>query len=493
MKNIMKYFLWISATLIISSCDDFLTEDPPTLTADADLTSEDAAQAFINSAYANLDVLVQSSGEWGGNTIELLEYPTGKVDGQAQARDDEFNNLRYNAESVYTFDWWSGLYQGIKATNLAIPKVLEGFPSLSEEKRTNLVAEARTLRAFYYFYLVRIFGDVPKITAVAENIDEIRTSRSSVKEIYDEIIIPDLLAAEESNIPWSDQTGHVSMGFIKSLLADVFLTYAGYPVRGGDQYYAESAKRSKEVIASGTFELFPEYEDMINPANKNKGEFIFQIQFDKENRNNPLTPLTLPTLRDVSPAYIAEFGSLVPRLEFIQSYPTGDKRVEEKQFFHTEIAGNPLNGPHIYKYYDDQAIMVTARSELNLTVYRLADVMLMHAEAINRAEGGPNVDAIQYVNNIRNRANLMSIGTMTMEEFEKEVWAQRYFELCFEAKMWFDMVRTHKVRNDISREWDDFVGHTNVFGATYAEKHLVFPISQREIQNNPLLTQNPGY
>ena len=167
--------------------------------------------------------------------------------------------------------------------------------------------------------------------------------------------------------------------------------------------------------------------------------------------------------------------------------------MEEKQFFHTEIAGKSLNGPHTYKYYDDQAIMVTARSEINLTVYRLADVMLMYAEAINRAEGGPNTDAIQYVNFIRNRANLISIGTMGLEEFEKEVWTQRYLELCFEAKMWFDMVRTHKMRNDITGEWDDFVGHVNLFGATYSEKHLVFPISQREIQNNPLLTQNPGY
>jgi hypothetical protein len=493
MKNINKYILLVPAILIISSCDDFLTESPPVLTADADLTSEDAAQAYINSAYANLEVLVQSSGEWGGNTIELLEYPTGKVDGQAQARDDEFNNLRYNAESVYTFDWWSGLYQGIKATNLAIPKVQEGFSSLSEEKRTNLVAEARTLRALYYFYLVRIFGDVPKITEIAGNIDEMRTPRASVKEIYDDVIIPDLIAAEQSNLAWSDPSGHVSMGFIKSLLADVYLTYAGYPVRAGDQFYAESARRSQEVIESGAFILFDEYTDMIDPANENSGEFIFQIQFDRDNRNNPLTPLTLPTLRDVSPAYIAEFGSLIPRIEFIQSFPSGDKRAEEKQFFHTEIDGKDLNGPHIYKYFDEEAIMVTARSELNLTVYRLADVMLMYAEASNRAEGGPNTDAIQYVNNIRERANLNLIGLMAMEEFEQEVWAQRYFELCFEAKMWFDMVRTRKIRNDITGEWEDFTGHTNVFGATYTEKHLVFPISQREIQNNPQLTQNSGY
>jgi len=251
MKNINKYILVFCVILVVSSsCDDFLTEDPPSLVAGVNLTSVDAALAFSNSAYANLYVLVQGAGEWGGNTIELLEYPTGKVDGQAQARDDEFNNLRYNAESVYTYDWWIGLYEGIKAANLAIPSLQDGFPSLTEEKRTNLIAEVRTLRAFYYFYLVRIFGDVPMVTEIVETIDEMRIPRTSVKEIYDEVIIPDLIAAEKSTLPWNDLSGRVSMGFVKSLLADVYLTYAGYPVKAGDQYYTESAQRSQEVIMS---------------------------------------------------------------------------------------------------------------------------------------------------------------------------------------------------------------------------------------------------
>ena len=89
--------------------------------------------------------------------------------------------------------------------------------------------------------------------------------------------------------------------------------------------------------------------------------------------------------------------------------------------------------------------------------------------------------------------NFSAIGTLSEADFEKEVWTQRYLELCYENKMWFDMVRTRKVRNDITLSWDDFIGHTTVWGKTFTEKELLFAIPQREISNNTSLTQNPGF
>jgi hypothetical protein len=140
------------------------------------------------------------------------------------------------------------------------------------------------------------------------------------------------------------------------------------------------------------------------------------------------------------------------------------------------------------------AVTNTVKSDLNYTLYRLADVYLMYAEASNRAEGGPNADAIKYVNAIRARANLAPIGTMSQTDFEHEVWLQRYFELCFENKMWFDMIRTRKVHNDVTGNWDDFVGHKTVYNQTFTEKQLLFPVPQQEIDVNPnLLPNNPGY
>lgn len=498
MKNIQTIFIMLLVS-IISSCDKFLEENPTgSLTPESNVTSPEIARAFANSAYSELTTLDEGSGGYGGNTASLMEFMTGKASGNAQSEAFRFQDLTYDAASFYIDTWWQGMYYGIGNCNLALQKINE-ITALDDATKTNMLAEVHTLRALYYFYLVRMYGDVPKITTVVSSLDSVRPARAPVKEIYDEIIIPDLLLAEQSTLPWQDNTGMVSMGAVKSLLADVYLTYAGYPVQGGTQYYAESAKRSKEVIDNGGFYLFPEYTDIINPANKNKGEFIWQVQFAAGIQDNDLTAKTLPQYHDIA-VYSDEFGGLAPTSQFVKSYPAGDKRTWERQFFYTKYPANGtttdtvlLGGYYIYKYFDKEAVTSTAHSDLNYTIYRLADVMLMYAEASNRAEGSPNPGAIAYVNAIRARAMLPPLGDMGMEDFEKEVWTQRYLELCYEGKMWFDILRTRKVRNDITLSFDNFVGHTTIYGKTFTEDQLLFPIPLREINNNPNLTQNPGF
>lgn len=503
MKNI--YLIILGILLTLSSCTKFLEEKPTgSLTPETQVTSPEIARAFANSGYAQLMVLDQGAGGYGGNTAELMEFMTGKADGNAQTEAFRFYNLTYDAQSFYIDTWWQNLYYGVANCNLALQKIAE--IEFDETAKQNMLAEVHALRAFYYFYLVRMYGAVPKITTVVSDLAEVRPPRDSVRTIYDSIIIPDLLTAEASTLPWSDKTGLVSMSAVKSLLAEVYLTYAGYPVQGGQQYYAESAKRSKEVIDSGGYKLFPNYTDMINPANKNTGEFIWQVQFEAGITNNDLTAKTLALYKRIS-VYSDEFGGLVPTRQFVESYPAGDKRAKEKQFFYTWYPGNPANYPagdprrdsvnlggyYLYKWFDKEAVTSTAKSGLNYTIYRLADVMLMYAEASNRANNGPDAFAEQYVNEIRDRAGLDPVSGLSQEDFEKEVWTQRYLELCYEGKTWFDMLRTRKVRNDITKEFDDFVGHTTVWNKTFTGNQLLFPIPLREINNNTNLLQNPGF
>ncbi|CCH55834.1 RagB/SusD domain protein [Fibrisoma limi BUZ 3] len=505
----MKKHLFYTVTavgLALSSCNDFLEEVPTgSLTTSSNVSSPEIARAFVDGAYSNITTWNNGGGGWGGNNASLLEFVTGKADGNSQTEAFKFYDLEYDARAFYIDNWWSGMYSGIARANLAIQKIGE-FTTLPAATKTNMIAEAKFVRALYYFQLVRMFGDIPKITSLITNLADVQTARSPAKEIYDEIIIPDLLEAEKSTLPWRDVAGRASMGAIKALLADVYLTYAGYPVRAGNQYYAESAKRSKELLDNGTYTLFKEYTDMINPANRNQGEFIFQVQHEKDIRNNTMTPVTLPTLRGIA-AYSDEYGGLTPRKEFVESFEKGDKRAQEKQFFYTFYKGHPsdyplgdprrerldLGGYYIYKYFDKQAIDNDAKANINFTIYRLPDVMLMYAEASNRAEGKPNAQALKALNDIRARALLPAVTTTNVDEFEKAVWAERYFELCYEDKMWFDMIRTRKVRNDLTKNWDDFVGHKTVFNKTFTAKNLLLPIPQREIDNNRALKQNEGF
>lgn len=493
--------------LFLSSCNNFLDEQPTgTMTTDSKLTSKESALALANSAYLKNTVFNRMTPGWGCNTILLLEYMTGKATSEnSQSNYKDFQDLLVNDRSLYIQNWWQDCYAGIANCNLALQK-LEEFTHLDASLIKDYKAEVRFMRALYYFYLVRIFGDVPKITSVQSELGQLQVSRAPVKEIYDEIILPDLLEAEQSGLAFSDPAGRVSMGAVKALLADVFLTYAGYPLQGGKSYYAESAKRSLEIIKSGKYALFPDYESLRLPAQNNKGEAIYQVQFSLNKRHNESVLLFLPSRSGIS-AYDLEHGSLIPTKEFVESFEKGDKRAEEKQYFFTSYKGHPskfspgaaelesmdLNGYYVFKFFDRQAVDQTAKSDLNWSVYRYTDVLLMYAEAQVNADGVPNRQSVDIVNQIRGRAGLSPFMQTDATAFLQEVWNQRYFDLCYENKMWFDMLRTRKIRDDKTGEYKDFVGYRTNWNKVYTETQLLFPIPLSERQANSHLTQNPGY
>lgn len=504
----MKCKLFILSIILCTlsiSCEDFLNTMPTgTLTTDTNLSSNESALALANSAYINSIVFnTPTTSAWGGNTILLLEYMTGKATSEnSQSQFKDFQDLTVSSRTLYIEQWWQNCYAGIGNCNFALSKLLE-FKTLNKDLISQYQGEIRFMRALYYFYLVRIFGDVPKIIRIQS---ELQVSRSPAKEIYDEIIIPDLLEAENSKLPIKDQTGRVSMSAVKALLADVYLTYAGFPLKGGKKYYEESAKRSLEIINSGAYSLFSTYDNLWLPAQNNKGEFIFQVQFALNMRSNEAVCAVLPTRSGMS-AFNLEFGSLVPTKEFVESYPLDDIRAKEKQFFFTTYKGHPnkfspgapqltfmdFKGSYINKFFDKYAIDVAGQSGLNWSIYRYADVLLMYAEAQVNTDGTPNKVAIDALNLIRNRAGLSSFNNTNKEVFEKAVWDQRYFELCYENKTWFDMLRTRLIRDDKTGNYIPFVGYKSNWNKVYTETQLLFPLPMREIQTNPNLTQNPGY
>ncbi len=506
MKTSFRLLLLISI-VSVTSCNDFLDEAPSgVMTSDAVLSSQESALAFTNSAYDNTTVFNMSTAGWGTNTALLLEYMTDKATSEnSQSNFKEFQELTVSASSPYIQEWWQQGYAGIAKCNLALQKLPE-FSQLDPALIARYQGEVLFMRALYYFYLVRIFGDLPKITLPQTALAELEVSRSPVKEIYDEIIIPDLLAAEQTPLPLRDETGRASLNAVKTLLAEVYLTYAGYPVQAGKHYYAESARRSLEVINSGSYTLFADYNDLRNPAGNNKGEFIFQTQFSLNKRTNEMVNVVLPSRSGMS-AFNLEYGSLIPTRKFVESYAPGDRRALEKQFFFSIYKGHPskfspgapqlafmdFNGYYVHKFFDQNAIDFAGQSGLNWSVYRYAEVLLLYAEAQSQADGAPNEQALASLNAIRSRAGLPAFTGSSQEAFLKAVWDERYFELCFENKTWFDMLRTRQIRADNSGNYVNFAGYTSNAGKTYTETQLLFPVPLREMQANPKLEQTKGY
>lgn len=503
MKRLSLYLLLASFVVWGAGCKKFLEEkNPSSYTSEQYYTSPEQAQAAVNELYAGLRFITDGAGTYGESPYLMLEFPTGLC--QTQIGQSQWNNtlrgLSTSADNNYFYVWWQYSYQGIANANLGIARI----PAINMDSLTkaSYLGQLHFMRAFHYFNLVRMFGDVPYLTQPVSGASDpnLYIKRTSQDSIYS-LIVSDLTAAEQSGLAMSDQSGRVSLGAVKSLLASVYLTMAGYPLNKGQEYYQKAADKANEVIQSGAYSLFPDYNSLHDPSKRNTGEFIFQNQYSvAANITNSLTAFTVPRSLKIS-TFADEYGVMYPVPEFFASYEPGDKRTQERQFYFSKYPS--INPPHdtvnfgdhyIYKYFDSVAATSTAQSDLNYTFLRYAEVLLTFAEASNEAAGAPSAAAYAAVNAIRRRAQLPDLSGLNQQQFREAVWRERYHELAFENKTWFDMIRTRKVYNLTNGTFDNFVGHKFTYGnLTLSEKYLLFGIPSREIANNKLLTQNPGW
>jgi hypothetical protein len=492
-----------------SGCQKFLEEtDPSNLTPETFYTLPEHATTAIASAYAQTRPVINGGAGIFVSNFQMLEAVTGTVKTET-GQNSDLNNLLglgHNGENVMVNNWWNNLYNVIAQTNLILDKVPTINP-MDEVQKKRILGEAYFLRAWAYFYLVRLFGDVPLITAPqTTSSSDFLPSRTPQEQVYTQIVT-DLTTAEASGLPMIDQTGRAAMGAVKSLLAKVYLTMAGHPLNKGATHYKLAADKAAEVINSGVFRLFDTYDELHNPSLKNRGEHIFQIQYAAGIADaNGIQDKMLPNFKDIS-AFGTEIGSMVPVLQFYNSYEAGDKRKIDRQgFFYTSYYDKgheslkDLSAPYIYKHFDMIAHGTTGKpgstqSSMNWNQIRYAEVLLIYAEAQNEADGTPNTAAIQALTAVRSRAGLMTPTTFTQAAFRTAVWKERWHELAYEGITWFDMVRLRKVFNPVTGTFDEFVGHRFPDnGATLQAKHLLFPLPTAEMQNNPnLRPNNPGY
>ena len=511
----MKYnFKYISTLVLLTmmvfgtGCKKFLEEqDPSNLSPDTYYTIPEHAEAALAAAYAQTRFIGSGAGIFVAN-FSMLEVVTGTAKTET-GQNSDLNNLiglQYNGDNLLIRNWWNGLYSVIAQTNLVLEKVPAISP-MDETRKAQILGEARFLRAWAYFYLVRLYGDVPLITAPQTATSEnFLPARASSEEVY-AVIVDDLKQGEAAGLPWQDASGRASRAAVKSLLSKVYLTMAGFPLNKGAEYYRLAATTAKDVIDNAGISLFPTYADLHSLAQENKGEHIFQIQYLASVAGNPMQQLLLPNFKNVS-AYSDEVGSTVPTSQFYNSYEPNDLRAKDREgFFYTSYydGGNGalknLNAPYIFKHFDVVAngtagTAGTTQSDLNWPQIRYADVLLVYAEAQNRADGSPNAQAYEALNSIRRRAQIPVLSGLNQTQFEEAVWRERWHELCYEGVTWFDMVRLRKVYNEATNGFDNFVGHKFPDNPTIvlAEKHLLFPLPTAEMRNNPNLTpQNPGY
>lgn len=484
------------AVLFSGSCTKFLEEDPAGfVTPDKYYTTEEQVQAAVNGTYAGLDDIFTTGLGVSVSPSFLLEYLTGYSYRQRPSdnADNEFLRLDpVDPANPHLEQWWRAVYYPLENCNSVIDN-LSRTTFLTEAAKKRYLGEVYFLRAWYYFQGVRLFGDIPLKTTPTTDFTKVHIPKAKQEDIYSQIVA-DLKVAEQSGLPWTDITGHVSKGAVKSLLAKVYITMAGYPLKKGNAFYQLAFDKSLEVINSNEFWLFPLYEDLRKNSLKNTAEHIFSLQRDMVISGNMLHFVVMPFPDlpiSIQPAY---GGALAPRIEFYNSYAAGDRRKDEQVFFFTKYPefNNPasiiqLPAPLIFKYWDDQAEQ-TGKTGQNFTYLRYADLLLLCAEARAMMDGGTtnHAAAIDAWFEVHHRAFPTSVKPVQLPL--TEILKERFWELSYEWQTWFDMIRTRKALNTTTSQVVDLIGykapnHVNPF----ANRDLLLPIPLSEVQKNPLL------
>ena len=460
----IEQVLLVVVFALLTSCEDYLEIEAPAhkITSETVFSTDETALSAMTGVYNQLASIFFSSG--GPASVTVLAGLS--ADNLSPIRSTnlpymEFERHEISADNFRNLNLWTSLYNMIYMTN-SLLEGLEKSDDISEEVSNRLEGEARFVRAFSYFYLVNLYGEVPLIldtdyqaNALAERED---------KEVVYEQITTDLEAATEllgDNFITGERT-QVNRYTAISLMARVQL-YLGN--------WQKAEKMSSEVIAqSETYEILNDL-DLVFLANSR--EAIWQLS--PEGRGSTLTNTNEGGSFIIHPvfSFLAQF-KLNP--EFVASFVDHDQRLEDWVELH---AGTGFYHAHKYKIQNSTEEIL----EYSM-VLRLAEQYLIRAEA--RARQGNIAGAVADIDVLRERAGLELIGDirpgigkddlldLIMEERKKELfteWGHR----------WLDLLRTGRA--------GEVFGHNSTWGET----DLLYPIPESERMKNPNLTQNEGY
>lgn len=475
MKQI-KFLTILILAIFVSSCEDtFLS---PEL-----VSAENGEDFFTSDAELELAVIGMYDGIQGVNALEESgenngvqnEYYVTEMRSDntrtksSEGESAQFESFALEATNGIVLNYYSSFYNVIYRANL----VLGNLDIASATTATKYEAEAKFVRAYAYFNLVRLFGDIPLVDQLISPEDKETTfTRVASATIYD-LIVSDLqtaVAGLDNN--YKDRA---SKAAAQALLAKVYLTLP-------TPNYSEAQSLCEAVMSSG-FSLQSDFRDIF--YDELNSEIIFAIGYEASDQFN-------------SQNFSAEWLNSVGRSSGV-NYVTDEARAAldamggDRAMYSYRLS-NQVNQYQVVKYLpngdEDLGIPVTSTDPTNAgndwIVLRYADVLLMHAEAI-LADGTSTTSsaALSSFNEVRNRAGLADDddGEITKQELLDE----RRVELAFENQRWFDLVR-FGVAVDVLSAFST----ANAYGFTTND--LLLPIPQYEINlSNGLLRQNPGY
>jgi len=483
-KLINKFLISISLILFVYSCDEYVDYEASEgyqIVADDYFKSAEDYEAALVGVY---DVL-----QWTLYNFMIGEIASdNSLCGGESASDviglQKIDDMIHDPVNDQLSRIWQYMYEGVNRANYMI----ENKDKIDFPRKDELYAEVHFLRAFFYFELVKIYGDVPLFTAGRLTAGDSGTlSRVSKSEVYS-VIESDLLSAVSGLQAKKSSDGRATSFTAHALLGKVYLY---------QDKFSDAANILEPLV--GLYTLPSDPSSVFLVEGENGPESVFEIQHSKESNGWNWGWMPQGTegnfgvihhgIRGYSgPVYASGWSFNVPTKDLVDAFDSGDKR---KNASVLDIAAwadaNNAQYSEGYEhtgYFNNKYIPRSGYSkntaelnyENNYRYIRYADVLLMAAEANNRG-GISDSKAQTYLNEVRNRAGVSSISA-TGSTLTQAIWDERRLEFAGEGHRFFDLVRTGQAANEIS----GFI----------SGQHEVFPIPQTEIDISGL-TQNPGY
>lgn len=438
MKNFLSNL--VLTVVMCTGCSDFLSENPyGTVTPETFYKTEADAVMAATACYRQLN---NPSDFWADGFDGIGDVQSDDV-AQFLEWTGVMNTFQFDENHELIKGVWTAAYKGISICNSCIDNV--SSMSISEDVKNQVIGQARFIRAYWYFRLVRLYGGVPLVTKEYKTLEDLYQPRASVQDVYD-LIISDLNFAYEhlpKNWP-SSEVGRVTQGAAMAHLSLVYLNLRNW--EEAEKWAAKVMELEKE----GVYELLDDYSSIHLETNENNKESIFEKQYSTEHYKNYRPIYFAP--RNVNIGRDAAYGWLQVSESIVDEFEPGDKRFKATFFsdgekfllgteeFEYKAEMGSAFGPTPYCikkgniFYGEPRIV-----GINTIVMRYAEVILFRAEALN--EMGRTDEAIPFLKRIRDRAGLQTQSSYTQDAMRKAIQHERRVEFAYEDIRGWDIIR----------------------------------------------------
>ncbi|MCD8262091.1 MAG: RagB/SusD family nutrient uptake outer membrane protein [Bacteroides sp.] len=477
MKTHKILFLLFLTTGLLASCNDFLDEQPYSeIPKDEMWQNAKDAQAGVAEIYELFrNMLRKNYWYWG-------EFRSDNFSKGALSMSDQEIVMANSMSSNHRASLWTNTYKVINQANLAI-KYLPGVDMASSTEKNDLLRQALTMRALAYFYVVRVWDDVPVYTEPVENASTTAyKGRTPATEVLNEVILSDLKRAETLILKSNKERKRISLYGVWAVMADVYMWLHEYSP--ADQTIEKMGEDPSFMALETTMEG---WQRMLTTELNNKAS----------DGNYQTDDYSTKELIFVIHYEMSEVGT--NGYSYMYQWFTGSGNragVLSEAFLNKLDRNNDQRAPILAMEYQratelNKFIGGVISTTLNRTceiaypVYRYADMILLRAEAL--AHHGKWDEALDLVRTVRTRAGVgestRNVGSFSStEELIDYILDERQVELVGEGRLWFDLVRTNtwrKVMEPING-MDD-------------ERKVLFQIHYSHLFENRNIEQNPGY